>query len=133
MTNATAHGIDLVDVERIERMLAEHGERFLERVFTPSEQAYAQSGGARRADRLAARFAAKEAIFKAIGTGLRSGMSWTEIEVRVLPSGAPAIALSGRVAEVAEEQGISGWLVSLSHAGGFAFASVIGLSGSSRE
>lgn len=128
--NAVAHGIDLVDIDRIQRMLTEHGDRFLQRVFTSAEQEYAKSGGVRCAERLAARFAAKEAVLKAIGTGLRSGMSWTEIEVRVLPSGAPMIATSGRVAEVTGECGISNWLLSLSHSGGFAIASVIGVSSS---
>ncbi|MSR44753.1 MAG: holo-[acyl-carrier-protein] synthase [Phycisphaerales bacterium] len=123
-----AHGVDLVDVARIEQMHAEHGDRFVHRVFTAHEAGYAQSGGALCAQRLAARFAAKEATFKAIGTGLRDGMCWTDVEVRVLPSGAPTLELTGRVAEIAREQGITKWLVSLSHAGGFAYASVIGIS-----
>ena len=71
------HGIDLVDVERIEDMLDRHGERFLDRCFTVREQAYCESGGVQRAQRYAARFAAKEAVFKAIGTGLGEGMTWT--------------------------------------------------------
>ncbi|MDA0214240.1 MAG: holo-ACP synthase [Planctomycetota bacterium] len=126
--NAVAHGIDLVDIERIQRMLNEHGDRFLQRVFTSTEQEYAKSGGVRCSERLAARFAAKEAVLKAIGTGLRTGMTWTDIEVRVLPSGAPMIATSGRVAEIAVSRGIATWLISISHSGGFAIASVIGIS-----
>ncbi len=123
-----AHGIDLVDIERIQRLLTEHGEQFLTRVFTLSEQEYARSGGVRCAERLAVRFAAKEAVLKAIGTGLRSGMKWTDIEVSVLPSGQPIVATSGVVANIAADRGISNWLISLSHSGGFAIASVIGTS-----
>lgn len=126
--NAIAHGIDLVDIARIERMLADHGDRFLQRVFTPLEQQYAQAGGMRGAERLAARFAAKEAVLKALGTGLRSGMSWTEIEVGILPSGAPTLVTTGCVDAVARERTIASWLISLSHSGGFAVASVIGVS-----
>ncbi len=130
---ALAHGIDLVEIARIQRLLDEHGDRFLERVYCRSEQEYAMSGGVRCAERLAARFAAKEAVLKALGTGLRSGMSWTEIEVRIQPLGAPTIALHGRVAEVSVALGIRHWLISLSHSGGFAIASVIGTSESEPE
>ena len=126
--NAVAHGIDFVDIQRIQQLLSDHGDRFLQRVFTAAEQEYAKSGGVRCAERLAARFAAKEAVLKAIGTGLRTGMTWTDIEVRVLPSGSPTIATSGRVAEIAAQQRIASWLISISHSGGFAIASVIGIS-----
>ncbi len=129
--NAIAHGIDLVDIARIERMLADHGDRFLQRVFTTAEQEYSKAGGLRCAERLAARFAAKEAVLKALGTGLRSGMSWTEIEVRVLPSGAPSLVTTGCVGDVARQRTITAWLISLSHSGGFAVASVIGVSSAS--
>ncbi len=124
------HGIDLVEIARIQKLLDDHGDRFLDRVFTAQERAYADAGGVRRVERLAARFAAKEALLKAIGTGLRSGMSWTDIEVCTLPSGEPFIAATGRVAEVASMRGISRWLLSLSHTGGLAMASVIGVSDS---
>lgn len=122
-----AHGIDLVEVKRIEQMLNDHGARFLERVFTLQEREYALSGGVSGPQRLAARFAAKEAAFKAIGTGLRSGMNWTDVEVSVNAAGAPSMQLHGRPAEIARGCGISHWLVSLSHSGGFAIASVIGV------
>lgn len=124
-----AHGIDLIRVERIRGMLERHDDRFLERVFTPSEQAYAK-GRKRAAEHLAARFAAKEAVFKAMGTGLREGMAFTDIEVVLRPSGEPTIQLSGEVARVAQSRGITGWLVSLSHTDTDAIASVIGLGAS---
>lgn len=127
-SGVVGHGIDLVEIARIERMLIDHGEQFLARVFTSHEQGAAGAVGPRRAERLAARFAAKEATLKAIGTGLRSRMCWTDIEVITLPSGAPSLRVSGEVGSVAERQGIRGWLVSLSHAGGFAIASVVALS-----
>jgi holo-[acyl-carrier protein] synthase len=121
-----AHGIDLVEVARIERMLADHGERFLERVFTVHERGDCDTTPARRAERLAARFAVKEAALKALGTGWRSGIAWTDVETRLEPSGAPVLRLHGRARELAAEQGLQRWLVSISHAGGMATASVIG-------
>lgn len=122
------HGVDLVEVARIARLLAEHPERFLERVFTPGERDYCLAGR-RRDEHLAARFAAKEATLKALGTGWRSGIAWTDVEVSLLPSGAPVLRLQGRAAQVASEQGVSRWLVSLSHTPEYAMASVIGLIG----
>jgi holo-[acyl-carrier protein] synthase len=105
-------------------MLGDHGERFLERCFTAREAAYAGESR-RRTEHLAARFAAKEAVLKALGTGLRDGMSWTEIEVVTLASGQPALVISGRVGEVAAQAGIVEWMLSLTHSGTHAMASVI--------
>ncbi len=123
------HGIDLVETRRIAAMLEEHGERFKQRCFTEAEQGYAEEGKKRRAERYAARFACKEAVLKALGTGLRDGIAWTDIEVVREPSGRPRVELSGRCEEVARELGIRRWVVSLSHAGdedgGYASASVI--------
>jgi holo-[acyl-carrier protein] synthase len=124
--SAQAHGIDLVEVARIERMLADHGDRFLERVFTVHERGDCDTTPARRAERLAARFAVKEAALKALGTGWRSGIAWTDVETRLEPSGAPVLRLHGRAQELAAEQGLQRWMVSISHAGGMATASVIG-------
>ena len=87
-------GSDLVDVGRIEKVIARHGERFLARIFTPTERARAE----RRADRAATyakRFAAKEACAKALGTGLRNGVFWRDMGVVNLPSGRPTLRLSG--------------------------------------
>jgi len=120
------HGVDLVEVSRIADMVDRHGDRFLTRCFTESERKYAL-GRKRRDEHLAARFAAKEAALKAIGTGWRSGIAWTDVEVILAPSGAPSVRLSGRADEIAGDLGVTDWLLSLSHAGGFAIASAIAL------
>ena len=130
-----AHGIDIVEIARIVRMLQEHGERFLERCFTDVEQAYADAAsvtapgpgiGKRSAERLAARFACKEAVFKALGTGWKSGISWRDVGIVHEPSGQPNLVLTGRCAELAAQLGIAQWHVSLSHTDSMAIASVIG-------
>jgi holo-[acyl-carrier protein] synthase len=125
--NVIAHGIDLVETSRIAEMLSEHGGRFVERCFTQSERAYADDGARRRAERYAARFAAKEAVLKAIGTGWRDGISWQDVEVRRSPMGEPSIALTGKCAAIATELGILDWRCSLSHTDLYAIASVIAL------
>lgn len=118
------HGIDLVDVERIDRSLTEYADRFRDRVFTKLESDYC--GDSRRpAPHFAARFAAKEAVLKAIGTGWRSGIAWTDIEVVNGPSGAPSIRLSGQANLIAQSLGITNWLISLSHTSTTAMASAI--------
>ncbi|MCB9838853.1 MAG: holo-ACP synthase [Phycisphaeraceae bacterium] len=122
-----AHGIDLVDIARFERTLTDHPERFRERCFTENERAYALAHPRRESQHLAARFAAKEATLKAIGTGWRDGIAWTDIEVRLLPSGAPTLHVGGKAGEIAAQLGITGWLVSLSHTDTHAIASVIAL------
>lgn len=119
------HGVDLTVVARIERMLEDHGERFCERVFTAVERAYADAGGRRRAERYAARFAAKEAAFKAIGTGWRSGIAWTDVEIVHGADGAPTLRVHGRFAEEARERGVTRWMVSLTHTDDLAMASVL--------
>lgn len=118
------HGIDLVDVPRIERMLAEHGARFRERCFTPSELAAAQSSG-REAEFLAGRFAMKEAVLKALGTGWSRGIAWTDVEVAPDNAGRPKVKLSGRAAAFAGGLGVARWWASISHVGGLAVASAI--------
>lgn len=105
-------------------MLEEHGERFLDRCFTPGERE-ACAGRARPAEHLAARFAAKEAVLKALGTGWTGGIAWTDVEVISLPTGAPSVVLHNRAARIADERGIRAWLLSLTHAGGSAMASAI--------
>ncbi len=120
-----AHGIDLVEIARIEAMLHEHGPQFAARCFTENEQAYADSAPRMRAQRYAARFACKEAVLKALGTGWREGISWRDVEVVLEPSGQPKLALSGRCAELAHDMGIARWHVSLSHTPASAIASVI--------
>jgi holo-[acyl-carrier protein] synthase len=125
-----AHGIDIVEVARIESMLQKHGQTFIDRCFTAKEQEASDvSAKGVRAERFAARYAAKEAILKALGTGLSGGIEWIEIGV-VRDDGPPMVELCGRAAEVAAEAGITEWRLSLSHSGGMAMASVIGIGGS---
>ncbi len=120
------HGIDVIDVPRITAMLEKHGDHFINRCFTKIEQAAATvSSEQTRGERFAARYAAKEAVLKALGTGLSGGIEWIEIGV-VRDDGAPRIELTGKAAEVAQKAGIVEWRLSLSHAAGIAFASVIG-------
>lgn len=118
-------GVDLIEIARVERALARHGERFLRRVFTPAEVRYARG----RVAELAARFAAKEAVSKALGVGVRllspDGVGWTEVEVLGDWRGRPEITLYGRAAERAAELGLSEWAVSLSHAREVAVAFVV--------
>lgn len=124
---ALVHGVDLVEVERIAGMLESHGEPFVNRVFTHAEQEYAESGGSARAERYAARFAAKEAVLKAIGTGWAGGIAWTDVGVRHGSGGRPELELTGEAANVAQSQGITGWTLSLSHTAAMAMASVVGV------
>ncbi|MGB0766650.1 MAG: holo-ACP synthase [Phycisphaeraceae bacterium] len=120
------HGIDLVDTPRIERLLGEHEARFLNRVFTAGERAYCDGGGKMRVQRYAARFAAKEAVLKVLGTGWSGGIAWTDVEVVREASGQPRVELHGEAAAIAERLGIDRLHVSLSHLAGHALASVIG-------
>jgi holo-[acyl-carrier protein] synthase len=119
------HGVDLIEVARIERMLQEHGERFSERVFTATERAYASAGGRRTAERFAARFAAKEAAMKAIGTGWRSGIAWTDAEVVHGADGAPMLHVHGQLAAHAAALGIDLWRITITHTDHLAMASVL--------
>lgn len=125
--NILGHGIDLVDTPRIERLLGEHEQRFLSRVFTEGERAYCDGGGQMRTQRYAARFAAKEAVLKVLGTGWSGGIAWTDVAVGREPSGKPTVILSGEAAAVADKLGIVEWHISLSHLQGHALASVIGV------
>lgn len=120
------HGIDLVDTPRIERLLGEHEQRFLDRVFTAGERAYCDAGGKMRVQRYAARFAAKEAVLKVLGTGWSGGIAWTDVEVVKEATGQPRVRLYGEAAVVADRCGITAWHISLSHLKGHALASVIG-------
>src|SRR4249920_1648064 len=91
-------GIDIAEVPRIEASIARFGDRFLRRIFTEAEIRYCESK-ANKTERYAARFAAKEAAMKAIGTGWNRGVTWKDVEVRRLPGGRPTIAFYGRAAE----------------------------------
>ncbi len=121
-----AHGIDLVDCPRIEEMIKRHGERFINRIFTAAEQAYAEANKD-RIEKLAGRFAAKEAILKLMGTGWRGKIAWTDIEVVNNPAGQPEVSLTGEVKKLAEKFGIKHISVSITHTANFAIASAVAL------
>jgi holo-[acyl-carrier protein] synthase len=121
-----AHGIDLVDCPRIEQMIQRHGERFINRVFTAAEQAYAQANK-NDIEKLAGRFAAKEAILKLMGTGWRGKIAWTDIEIINNAAGQPEVSLSGEVGKIAEQLGIRHISVSITHTANFAIASAVAL------
>jgi holo-[acyl-carrier protein] synthase len=117
-------GVDILETLRIQQAIERHGERFLGRIYTPGERAYCEKFK-NRAERYAARFAAKEAAFKALGTGWRRGVRWQEVEVIHLPSGKPELRLSGRTGELAQQLRVTRISVSLSHADHYAVAQVI--------
>ncbi|MDW7709068.1 MAG: holo-ACP synthase [Deferrisomatales bacterium] len=117
-------GLDIVSVERIRALRERRGERFLRRVFTAGE-AGACLGKKDPAPSLAARFAAKEAGMKALGTGWSQGVGWQDLEVVSGPSGAPALVLRGRAAEAARSRGVGAVHLSLTHDAGAAAAVVI--------
>lgn len=120
-------GVDLVDIPRIERALARFGPRFLSRVFTADEVRYSRG----RPAELAARFAAKEAVAKALGVGMRilspAGIAWQDVETLNQRSGKPYVTLHGRARTLADAQGLTEWAISLSHDGGFAIAFVVAM------
>ena len=117
-------GTDLIEVERIEASLRRFGEQFLQRVYTAGEIAYC-TGRKTGAESFAARFAAKEAGAKALGTGISHGVGWRELEVHRLPGRAPELRLHGRAAEIATSLGIAHLTLSLTHTRGLAMAVVI--------
>ena len=121
-----AHGIDLVDCPRIEQMVQRHGERFLKRVFTDTERAYAKANR-NEIEKLAGRFAAKEAILKLMGTGWRGKIAWTDIEVTNNEAGRPEVALSGEVKAIADRLKIGRISISITHTANFAIASAVAL------
>jgi len=121
-----AHGIDLVDRPRIEEMLKRHGERFLDRVFTAEEQAYAEANKD-TIEKLAGRFAAKEAVLKLMGTGWRGKIAWTDIEIVNNAAGQPEVTVVGEVEKLADKLGIKHISVSITHTANFAIASAVAI------
>ena len=130
--NIIAHGIDLVDCPRIEEMVNRHGQRFVNRVFTAAEQAYADANKD-RVEKLAGRFAAKEAILKLMGTGWRGKIAWTDIEVINNALGQPEVTLDGEVKIISDKLGIKHISVSITHTANFAIASAVALSQNRRD
>lgn len=127
-----AHGIDLVDCPRIEAMIERHGERFIQRVFTEAEQAYAEANK-NEIEKLAGRFAAKEAVLKLMGTGWRGKIAWTDVEIVNNSTGQPEVVLRGEVERIARKLGIKHISVSITHTANFAIASAVALTQSNED
>jgi holo-[acyl-carrier protein] synthase len=121
------HGIDLVDFPRIEEMINRHGSHFLDRIFTQTEQQQADAM-TNRIERLAGRFAAKEAILKLLGTGWRGKIAWTDIEIINNQFGQPQVTLTGEVKKIASELGVDDVSLSITHTANFVIASAVALS-----
>ena len=117
-------GVDLAEVPRIEKSIARFGDKFLRRIYTPAEIAYVERK-ANRFERYAARFAAKEAGMKAIGTGWRRGVTWQDFEVANLPSGKPTLRLHGVAARFADKLGVKNIALSITHTAELGMAHVI--------
>ena len=114
-------GVDIVEIERVQAAVQRHGERFLRRVYTDREIAFCRG----RVPELAVRFAAKEAVMKALGTGVR-GVGWRDIEVLPQRGGKPLVFLHDRAQARAEFLGLQDFAISLTHSRDFAIASVVG-------
>ena len=112
--NLLGIGTDIIECLRIAQMIQRHGEQFIERVYTPHEIQYCQARK-QSTQHFAGRWAAKEAVLKALGTGWIRGISWRDVEVRTETSGKPTIVLKGGAKQAAEAQGISDVLISISH------------------
>ena len=124
--NVVGHGIDLVEVAALRRWIEDPRDPLIPRCFTDDELAEIGSGPD-RIERLAGRFAAKEAVLKALGTGFGDGVAFKDVVVRRKPGGPPEVVLSGGAALAAQVRGVTGWRLSISHAGGMAIASAIAL------
>ncbi|MHB1319858.1 MAG: holo-ACP synthase [Anaerolineae bacterium] len=117
-------GVDIIEISRIARALTRFGDRFLRRVYTPAEIAYCRG----RVPELAARFSAKEAVSKTLGTGM-AGISWSEMEILADRRGKPTVTLHGRAEKRARDLGLDTWAVSLSHSDDHAIAMVVATHG----
>lgn len=117
-------GVDIAEVPRIAEAIARYGQRFLNRIYTEGEIRYCDSK-ANRVERYAARFAAKEAAMKALGTGWNHGVRWKDCEVARQPGGRPTLKFHGKAAEVAQRLGTANIALSLTHTAEQAFAQVI--------
>lgn len=124
--NVLGIGTDIIECLRIAQMIERHGELFINRVYTPLEIRYCQSRK-QATQHFAGRWAAKEAILKALGTGWRKGISWRDIEVRNDPSGRPVVGLRGGAKDIVEQRGIREMLVSISHCRSHATAYALAL------
>lgn len=117
-----ATGVDLIEIQRLQTAVERHGDRFLRRIFTPAEIEVCRG----RAESLAARFAAKEAVAKALGQGI-GDISWHDIEVTNDDLKAPCLRLSAQAQQLAQQKGLTTWSISLSHEKQFAVAFVVAI------
>ena len=117
-------GVDIAEIDRLEKAMVRHGRAFLDRVFTPAEIQYCERHK-NKFERYAVRFAAKEAAMKALGTGWKQGVRWRDIEVKNEPGGKPVLRLTGKAGEHAMQLGANRFALSITHTGNFAFAQVI--------
>jgi holo-[acyl-carrier protein] synthase len=131
MSDIIGIGTDITECLRIARMIERHGELFIDRVYTSEETKYCQSRK-QATQHFTGRWAAKEAILKALGTGWRRGISWRDIEVRNEPGGKPVVAVRGGVKDVVEQLGISEIQVTISHCRTHATACAIAVGKSNR-
>jgi len=117
-------GLDIAEVDRIEAAIVRHGAPFLERLFTPKEVSYCEKHK-NKFERYAARFAAKEAAMKALGTGWSRGVRWRDIEIVREPSGKPTLRLEGVARQIADRLGVKNISISITHSGNLALAQVV--------
>jgi holo-[acyl-carrier protein] synthase len=117
-------GLDIAEIDRIEAAIARHGASFLERIYTAREMAYCERHK-NKFERYAARFAAKEAAMKALGTGWRRGVRWRDIEVAREPSGKPTLHLEGAARQIANGLNVKNISLTITHSGNLALAQVI--------
>ena len=124
--NIVGLGTDLIECERIAQIIQRHGDRFLNRILTDAERAYA-AGKVDPTPHIAGRFAAKEAILKVLGTGWRGPISWTDIEITNDANGQPHVTLSGPTLDIARRRGIQRVLLSITHTKHYAAATAVGI------
>ncbi len=129
--NVIGHGIDLVDIAALQRWIEDPRNPLIPRCFVQSELDEI-GDGANRLERLAGRFAAKEAVLKALGTGFGAGVGFTDVTILRAPGAPPKVRLTGGAAQAATALGVTAWHLSISHAGGMAMASVIALGGAAQ-
>ena len=132
MSDVIGIGTDITECLRIARMIERHGELFINRVYTPEEVHYCQSRR-QSTQHFAGRWAAKEAILKALGTGWRRGISWRDVEIRHEPGGRPVVALRGGLRDLVQQLGVVELLVSISHCRTHAIAYAIVIGGEKTE
>lgn len=126
LLNVIGHGIDLVDIAELQRWIEDPRDPLIPRCFVQAELDEI-GDGINRVERLAGRFAAKEAVLKALGTGFGAGVAFTDVTIHRAPGAPPEVRLTGGAAKAAAALGVAAWRLSISHAGGMAMASVVAL------